>query len=132
MRVSNWRERLQVVLDTAHGKRFRWGRHDCFQFISRCCEAVTGVDHREFFGMYTTREGAELLLLKYGGARGILAKALGEPAPNKSLAGEGDIVLIDMGRGEQPAICMGLNSYAPGLRTLVPRPTLTAITAWIL
>jgi hypothetical protein len=131
MRVANWRDELLAVLDAAHGRKFRWGYHDCFQFIARCYAAQTGDEKRLLFPRYRTRSEAEGILEQFGGARGILTHALGEPV-HCSRAGEGDIVLIDMGQGEQPALCRGLNSYAPGMRNLVLRPTLTASAAWIL
>jgi len=131
MRVTNWRDNLQRVFDAAHGQPFRWGFHDCFQFTARCVAAVSGYDGRILFPRYTTKREALALLEQEGGARGILIKALGEPV-HVSRAGVGDVVLIDMGRGFQPAICMGRECFAPGRRKLQPYPTLRAVAAWVL
>lgn len=60
---------------------------------------------------------------------GLLSRAFGAPV-HCSRATHGDIVLIDMGRGEQPAVCMGVKSYAPGAHQLEHRDTLTATAAW--
>lgn len=129
MKVDHWQEALRREFENAHGRKFRWGRHDCFQFTARCVIAVSGIDWRRLFPRYHTREGAEALLREHGGARGLLTKALGEPVP-VPLAGVGDVVLVDMGRGDQPAVCMGLECFAPGMRNLQPRKTLTATAAW--
>lgn len=131
MRRDRWQQALQGVFDNAHGRRFRWGRHDCFQFAARCVRAVAGVDRRIPFPRYHTKAGAEAILREYGGARGLLIAALGEPV-HPSRASVGDIVLIDMGLGEQPAVCMGLECFAPGMRNLQPRKTLNATAAWII
>ncbi len=131
MKIDYWQETLRSEFEAAHGRKFRWGRHDCFQFAARCVRAVSGVDRRIQFGRYHTRQGAEALLAAHGGARGLLVRALGEPV-HPSRAGMGDIVLVDMGRGDQPAVCMGLECFAPGMRNLQPRMTATATAAWII
>lgn len=131
MRVPGWQEALQQLMQSAHGRRFRWGYHDCCQFIARASYAITGVDRREIFARYTTRAGAEAILATTGGMEGLLTLAFGEPV-HPSRAGQGDCVLAEIGNGLQPALCMGLNSYAPGRRHLVQVPTLAAVKAWIL
>lgn len=129
MRLPGWQAALQAVMQSAHGKRFRWGRHDCCQFIARASLAVTGVDRRAIFERYTTRAGAEEILELTGGMEGLLTLAFGEPV-HPSRAMQGDCVLAEIGNGLQPALCMGLNAYAPGRRNLVYVPTLSAIKAW--
>lgn len=129
MRVAGWQEALEREFAAAHGTRFRWGRHDCCQFIARCAFAITGVDRRAIFARYTTRAGAEAILLETRGMRGLLTQAFGEPV-HPSRAAPGDCVLVEMGNGLQPAVCMGVNSYAPGRRNLVHAPTLAAVAAW--
>lgn len=69
------------------------------------------------------------ILAELGGMASLLSKAFGEPV-HCSLASAGDIVLIDMGRGEQPAVCMGVESFAPGRSQLEHRSTLKAAAAW--
>lgn len=130
MRSPNWLERLDQAFVEAHGRRFRWGQHDCCQFAARCIAAVTGDDKRTLFSPYSTRAEALQLLKETGGMLGLVKRALGEPV-HASRAGDGDIVLIDMGRGEQPAVCRGLNSFAPAARELASRSTLAASAAWI-
>lgn len=129
MRIPGWQVALQEVMQSANGKRFRWGSHDCCQFIARASFAITGIDRRAIFDRYTTRKGAESILDKLGGMQGLLTLAFGEPV-HPSRAGQGDCVLADIGNGLQPALCMGLNAYAPGRRNLVYVPTLSAIAAW--
>lgn len=131
MRVVGWQESLAQVFSDAHGKPFRWGTHDCCLFVARCSRALTGVDRRAIFAAYRTRLEAQEILATCGGMRGLLTRAFGEPV-HCSRATHGDIVLIDMGRGEQPAVCMGVKSWAPGRRALEWRDTLTASAAWVL
>jgi hypothetical protein len=130
MRVANWQVVLRAEFSAAHGRRFRWGYNDCCQFVGRVSYAITGIDRRESFDRYRSRSGAEELLQQFGGMRGLLIHAFGEPMPNKAFASMGDIVLIDMGMGPQPAVCMGLNSFAPGRSSLESRKTALAIDAW--
>lgn len=131
MRADHWQQALHSVFAAAHGHRFRWGYHDCFQFAAKCVKAVSGVEYRRLFPKYKTRAEAEALLAAHGGARGLLIAALGEPV-HVSRAGAGDVVLIDMGRGEQPAVCMGVECFAPGRSRLHPYPTKNATAAWII
>lgn len=129
MRVAGWQVKLERVFAQAAGRRFRWGRHDCCLFAARCAVAITGVDRRSLFAPYRCESEALGILWALGGMRNLLIYAFGEPKP-VAFATHGDIVLIDMGMGEQPAVCMGLNSYAPGRRNLVLRPTSSALMAW--
>ncbi len=69
------------------------------------------------------------ILKTHGGMQAFVEKSLG-PSVHPSRATAGDIVLVDMGRGPQPAGCMGLECCAPGLNRLEFRPTLSAIAAW--
>jgi hypothetical protein len=131
MRIHDWLPRLITVFEGAHGRRFRWGTHDCCQFAARCVVAVTGEEKRRMFPRYRTRAEAELIIADCGGMRGLLTRALGEPV-HPSRARQGDIVLLDIGRGEQPAVCMGAMSYAPGPRKLEFSETLTSSAAWML
>jgi hypothetical protein len=131
MRLSNWEAELQRELDAAAGRRFRWGHHDCCQFAALCVRAVCGYEGRLLFPRYRTRREAEQLLEAEGGMRSLLIKALGQPV-EVWRARKGDIVLIDMGRGEQPAVCNGVKSYAPGRKGLEPWPTARASAAWVL
>lgn len=132
MRVTNWRDELQKEFDAAYGRRFRWGYHDCCQFVARCAAAVSGYDGRILFPRYTTRAAASALLEAEGGMRRLLIRAFGEPV-HVSRAHVGDIVLINQhGRGEQPAVCMGRECFAPGAKRLEPWPTSKASDAWLL
>jgi len=128
-RIVGWLEALEEVFRQAHGRQFRWGRHDCCQFAARCVLAMTGIEKRELFQQYRSRQVAGQILARIGGMRGLITQALGEPIP-VAFATTGDIVLIEMGNGEQPAVCMGVFSFAPGRRNLVHRATIDALAAW--
>lgn len=131
MRVTNWREELDAVFAAAHGRKFRWGYHDCLQHAARCVAAVTGYDARILFPRYQTKTEADAILEREGGIRALIIRALGEPV-HVSRAGVGDVVLFSLPHGLQPAVCMGLESFAPGRRRLVPYKTATAIDAWVI
>lgn len=133
MLVANAHARAVAVFERAHGHRFRWGSHDCCQFAAKIRKARTGKDPRGLFPRYRTRAEASALLEKHGGMRGLLERGLGTPV-HPSQAKEWDIVLVDFGRGqgEQPAVCRGVFSYAPGMRNLQKVETLKATAAWVL
>jgi hypothetical protein len=116
----------------ARQKRFRWGRFDCCQFAAGCVAAVTGRDARDLFEHYRTRRQAEQILATVGGMEGLITRALGAPV-HPSRASLGDIVLIDMGAGPQPAVCSGVNCFAPARgKGLEPWPMRFATAAWII
>jgi hypothetical protein len=131
MRVLGWNEALEQLLVAAGTKRFRWGRHDCCQFVAAAAAAVSGIDRRDRFPRYLSKASAEAILAECGGYAGLLTRAFGESV-HQSRAAAGDVVLVDMGKnGLQPAVCMGLNCYAPGRVGLEHRPTASAVAAWL-
>lgn len=129
MRVPAWQVALDEVFLDARARRFRWGYHDCCQFAARCVLAITGDDKRAGFASYRSKAQALEILESHGGMLEFVSLALGRPIP-ASFAGHGDVVLIDMGRGVQPAICCGIYSHAPGRVSLESYPTSKAIAAW--
>ena len=130
MRVPGWQEAFAAEIAAARAKRFRWGRFDCCQFAAGCVAAVTGRDARELFAPYRTKAQAMEILASVGGMRGLLTRALGEPV-HVSRATVGDIVLIDMGAGEQPAPCAGVHVLGPSRRKgLESWPLSRATAAW--
>jgi hypothetical protein len=131
MKVIGWRSALDQVFQAADGKPFAWGKHDCCQFAADCIHAVTGRERRTLFPNYTDEAGATEILERYDGMRGLLSHALGEPV-SWELAMTGDIALIDMGQGMQPAVCVDFTAYAPGARALERRPSWMAAAAWVL
>jgi hypothetical protein len=128
-RLPVWQENLAAAFQYAQRTEFKWGTHDCCQFALRCIREVSGVDHAEKFSTYGCEAEALGIIWARGGVRNLLREALGEPKP-AAFATQGDIVLIDMGMGEQPAVCMGVSSFAPGPRGLVWRRTSRAVAAW--
>lgn len=128
-RLPDATERLAELMRKAQSRRFRWGAQDCCQFAARAVHALTGRDPREIFPAYRTRAEAETIIENCGGLEALATKALGDPI-HQSLATIGDIVLCDLGRGPQPAVCIGVYCVAPGRRGLEKRITLDAIAAW--
>jgi hypothetical protein len=131
MRIPGWQASLAATLEGALRMPFEWGTNDCCQFVARAAASVLGEDRRSLFPAYENEAEALRILASCGGLRALLTRAFGEPV-HPSRAGIGDIVLVDMGFGEQPAVCMGLNCYAPGRAGLEHRRTLSAVAAWLL
>jgi hypothetical protein len=129
MRVDNWPLKLAAEVDSANGRPFEFGVHDCMQFAARCFKAVTGDDKLLLFPSYSTEAEAMQIAERFGGLEGLLRHELGEPR-HPAFAMRGDIVLCDMGQGPQPAVCIGVWCVAPGLRRLEKRMTDTALMAW--
>ena len=121
--------RYAALIEEAQGRRFEWGAWDCCQFAARDVEAVTGRDPRELFPPYTSEAEAESIIAECGGMQELITRALGESV-QPSRAMRGDIVLCDMGRGLQPAVCTGVYCVAPGARGLERRASLDALAAW--
>lgn len=67
MRVHDWPEQLNDVIDAARKTPFEWGRHDCCLFAADAVQAITGVDHAaDYRGAYKTARGAKRALRKRG------------------------------------------------------------------
>lgn len=131
MRLPDAPARLAELIRHAQGRRFRWGRWDCCQLGARAVHALHGRDPREIFPTYRTRAEAEAVIANCGGIAELTRAALaGYPEIHPSRATFGNIVLCDFGRGEQPAVCIGVYCLAPGRRGLEKRMTLDATAAW--
>lgn len=129
-RVANWQGAFFELLHSVRDKPFSWDGWTCFDFAAAAYVALTGKpDPREQFGHFTTEREAQVVLGRAGGAEAILRSVLGEPI-HPAMAQRGDIVLGDFGTGLQPALCVGIDSVAPGERGLTSIRTLRASMAW--
>lgn len=130
-RVGNWQGVLYEQLAAAAAMPFSWDGWTCFDFAATVYVALTGkADPRVAFGTYATEREAVVAMARAGGPAAILTSVLGEPLGHPALAQRGDIVLGDFGVGDQPAVCAGFYSFAPGAAGLLSVKTLSASAAW--
>jgi hypothetical protein len=129
MRVPHWPEVLASKIEEWRHVPFEYGSCDCFQFPADVVLAITGVDYREQFANYASREEAEALMTVHRGVLGIIAKALG-PSKPVAHAMRADLIAADFGYGLAAGICLGTHCCAPGPAGLVFKPTCEAIAAW--
>lgn len=131
-RVADWQGALFQTFNDALNRPFSWDGWTCFDFAAVAYVAVTGkADPRESFPVHVTERAAYVALQRAGGPIAVLTRFLGEPI-HPAMAQRGDIVLGDFGVGEQPAVCMGVKSFAPGPAGLLDVPTLSATLAWMI
>jgi hypothetical protein len=133
-RVANWQSEFFRVLADAQDRPFDWNGWTCFDFAATMYVALTGKpDPRPAFGEFTSERQAQVALGRAGGAEAILRSVLGDPI-HPAMAQRGDIVLVEFGQGLQPAICVGVESLAPGRcgdrEGLMRIKTLKASLAW--
>ena len=129
MRVANWPDVLAKEIDGSLEAPFIWGKNDCCQFVARITTALTDVDRRDLFPTYSSEEEARKIVEGLGGFIPLLSKAFGE-SKHPAFADRGDVVLVDMGMGPQPAICLGVWCVAPTAKGLAKRMTDSATHAW--
>lgn len=129
MRVNQWPEVLDAKINEWRRRPFNWAGSNCCQFTADVVLALTGVDHRDAFPTYETKEQAESILADLGGVVALATLALGEPKP-VTRAQRGDVVACDFGDGLAVGICLGVKCVAPGPRGLIERPTINAVAAW--
>jgi hypothetical protein len=114
-RFDDWPAKLEAVVARARKLTFRWGRHDCCQFVARAVAAMTGVDLLADYRPYATRRQAAAELKRVAGSPAVsvaATRALGRPLPSKLYAGRGDVVLVETETGagrveETLGVCLG-------------------------
>jgi hypothetical protein len=107
VRVVGWPEILHTKVEEWHARPFAWGSSDCYQFVADMVLALTGVDHRERFGIYTTKEEAFKIIAAAGGGAAVLTACLGEPKP-VTAAMPGDLLAFRSVPDLSPAVSLGL------------------------
>jgi hypothetical protein len=128
-RVDNWPLVMNELVEQWRARPLSFGDGDCFQFLGAHVLAITGVEYRDQFPQYASREEAAEILEQHGGAVGLLTGIFGEPKP-VAFAQRGDAVVCDFGDGLAAAVCVGFHCCAPGPRGLRFEPTLNAVAAW--
>ena len=128
MRVADWPEQLQAVLERMARTPFEWGCDDCFLWAVRAACAVTGGNPGDTYGApwcyaYVGRLGA-LRILAAHTLPEIGDQAFGGQRIPPLCAQRGDIALVPAGEGSQafaivdhercvgPAVSGGL-TYVP-------------------
>lgn len=128
-KVAGWPEILAVKIEEWRNRPFDWSTSDCCQFAAEVVLAITGIDYRERFPRYESRQQAELILTKLGGVPALVSSVLGE-SKHPAFAQRGDVVACDFGDGVAVGICIGVECCAPGPSGLVFRPTSRSVSAW--
>lgn len=129
MRLQNWPQLLADTVQAWRCRPFEYGRSDCFQFAAEAVLAISGADYRDRFPRYTSELAAARILVRQGGAVGILTSVFGAPAPLLQ-AGRGDLLLCELERGPTVAVCVGVYCCAPGAQGLEFGRTAAAAFAW--
>ena len=131
-RVEHWERLLAEVIDTASGRPFVWGVHDCPTFAFETRMLLTGGEDIAALwrGRYTTAIGGERVMRRLGWASLVdMGRALlGEPRPAVLLAQRGDIVLADTGLGF--GICNGATAVGMAPEGLVTVPLTYCRLVW--
>lgn len=70
---------------------FQYGKSDCCQFVARCVEEMTGINHAEKF-RYSDEDGAASILERHGGLDGLMTDVFGESVSEPM---DGYIALVD-------------------------------------
>ena len=125
----NRKEIIDALVEDWRGRPLAYGVTDCFQWVATAVHALTGVDYRERFPKYASRDEADAIIGEAGGVAVLLIGCLGDPIP-QGRATKGDIVVADFGDGLTPAVCLGLNCCTPSPRGLSFIPTARAVAAW--
>lgn len=128
-RFDDWPQRLDAGIAAWSARPLQYGTADCFQFVGAMVLALTGVDHRDHFPSYASREEAEAILKAHRGPAGILVECLGRSKP-AAWANRGDLVIADFHDGWAPGVCVGINCCTVGPTGLVFQRTLNARAAW--
>lgn len=131
-RVEHWERLLVAAIDTARGRPFVWGVHDCPTFAFETRMILTGgVDvAARWRGRYTSALGGQRVMRRLGWSS--LEETghalLGEPRPAVLLAQRGDIVLAETGLGF--GICTGASAIGMVPEGLVTVPLTSCRLAW--
>ena len=129
-RRDNWPSLLAQFIEARREQPFAWGSNDCCIFAANWVETCTGVDHAlAWRGRYSSGLGAARFLDEAGGVEA-LVDALGLQRVAPQLAGRGDIVAQETGRGMTLGICLGETTVFVAKTGLVFGPISNVETAW--
>jgi len=129
-RCDNWPNLLAQFIEQRRDQPFAWGVNDCCTFAADWVQLCTGVDYAQAWrGRYVSGLGAVRVLDEAGGVEA-LVDALGLHRVAPQLAGRGDIVAQQAGRGVTLGICLGVTTAFVAEDGLVFGPLSSVETAW--
>lgn len=113
-RHPDWQKRLTDYLRAIHQHPFEYGRFDCALFVAGAVKAMTGVDPMRGMRGYRSRSAGMRAARAKGHADHIDMTATLFPEVLPSLAGPGDIAVIDGTTGPALGIVQGAHIYVAG------------------
>lgn len=129
-RRDNWPKLLAQFIEARRAQPFAWGSNDCCIFAADWVEICTGVDYAKTWrSRYTSAIEAVRFLDQAGGLEA-LVDALGLNRVSPQLAGRGDIIAQEAGRGVTLGICLGVTTAFAAKTGLVFGPITNVETAW--
>ena len=129
-RRDNWPNLLAQFIEQRREQPFAWGVNDCCIFAADWVQLCTGEDYAKAWrGRYSTPINARRFLNEAGGVEA-LVEALGLQRIESPLAGRGDIVAQETGRGMTLGICLGETTAFVAKAGLVFGPISNVETAW--
>lgn len=136
LRLPDWPERLDAVIESARHRPFIWGQHDCCLFVADAVAAITGVDFAsDWRDQYGDVIDARQLIRKCGFRSftdlvSVLCQASGWPEITPARAGRGDVCILILDSTEHLCLCTGAHLAVPGDQGLVFYPRSLAQRAW--
>ncbi len=134
-RRATWPEELDSFIRDAAGKRFAWGRWDCFLFAAEGVRRLGGPNIAAGIkGTYNDAAGAAEAIAAWGQdlEDGLTARcaALDMQEIPPALARRGDLVVLRLPGGPTAGLCGGSTAWATGPSGVVSVPMSLASKAW--
>jgi hypothetical protein len=129
MKVRDWPERFDAVLDEYRRTAFRWGERDCVTFAFDVIEAMTG-SRLPVEVAWSSEDEARAVIEQFGGLVAGFTLHIGESvAPLMCSAGDIGITAAPDG-SDALCVCGGRSWFALGPRGLVHVDQSAVSTAW--
>ena len=130
LRRRDWVSRLLETVESAQGRPFAWGQHDCCLFAARCIDAMTDSKWAIDLELWYWDEATALAYIESEGSiRASVSRRFGDPVP-PLLARRGDIVLVDSPIGEAVTVCVGPSLVGAAPSGLTVLPLSAGLCAW--
>lgn len=129
VRVDNWPGVLAARVEHWRHIPMEYGKSDCLQMCGDFVFHLTGIDYRDQFPTYTSKEAAEEILAAVGGIVALITSVMG-PRKHPSKAMRGDVIVASVDEGHVAGICLGAVWVGPTSSGLAFLPMSAAIAAW--